>query len=403
MMGTQHYLDHNATSPPSPEALAAARPWLESAFGNASSVHHAGRQARHAVDHARAQVASALGASPSEIVFTSGGSEADGLAILGAVRAWRRKHEGAPHVVVSQVEHQAVLRSVEALEREGVRVTRVAPGRDGGVDAAAFVAAFAPSTCLASLMLANNETGVLQPVREVASAARAAGVLMHCDAVQGVGKVPVDVGALGVDLLTVSGHKVGALQGVGALYVRRGVSVEPLWFGGNHERGRRAGTENVAGIVSLGAALSARVSHLEVTAARMAALRDRLELELLERLPFARVNGAGAVRVPNTSSITLQGFEGEALLLNLDLEGIGASSGSACSSGTMAPSHVLLAMGLTVEEAHASLRFSLGPRSTDEDVDAVLRALPRICARLSALSAPPDAPLRAATQAEPRP
>ena len=396
---SQHYLDHNATSPLCEAAREAVRPWLGESFGNASSVHFAGRAARHAVDGARAQVALAIGASPSEIVFTSGGTESNGLALFGAVRAWRRKHGAVPHVIVSSIEHPAVLRTAESFERDGAVVTRVAPTPEGLVPAEAVLAAWRPDTCLVSLMLANNETGVLQPVGELARRANAAGALVHTDAVQAVGRVPVDVRTLGVDLLALSGHKLGAMQGVGALFVRRGVALESPWFGGNHERGRRPGTENVAGIVSLGAAMEARVRELSQSAERMAALRDRLEVGLRARLPDLRVNGERAPRLCNTTSLTLPGLEGEALLLNLDLEGIAASSGSACSSGTMAPSHVLLAMGLSAEDAHASLRFSLDPRTTTADIDAVLRHLPALCARLATL--PPLGKPLAGTEVRP--
>jgi cysteine desulfurase len=383
MAARRVYMDHNATTPVAPEVLAAIRPWLEESFGNASSIHWAGRAARAAVDGARAQVARLLRAVPSEVVFTSGGTEADNLALLGAVRAARRGAE-PPHLVVSAIEHPAVLGAAEALEREGAALTKVGVDRSGLVDPDRVEAALRPSTVLVSVMLANNETGALQPVAEIARRVRARGALVHCDAVQGVGRVPVDVRALGVDLLSLSGHKMGAPQGVGALWVRRGVALAPLVRGGGQERGRRPGTENTAGIVGLGAAAELALREQEPLAARLTVLRDRLERELCARIEGLAVNAPGP-RVGNTLSLTLSGIEGEAALLNLDLEGIAASSGSACASGTMAPSHVLLAMGLRAEDAQGSLRFSLGRGSTDADVDAVVEALPPIVARLRAL------------------
>jgi cysteine desulfurase len=376
------YVDYNATSPVDPEVREAMLPWLEGSFGNPSSIHWAGREARTAVDRARTQVARLLGCAPSEVVFTSGGSEADALALCGVLRASKAPSR---HLVVSAIEHPAVLRAAEALEREGVALSRVGVGRDGLADPDRFEAALREDTVLASLMLANNETGAIQPVAEVARRAWARGVLLHSDAVQAVGRIAVDVRALGVDLLSLSGHKIGAPKGVGALYVRRGVALAPLVHGGSQERGRRAGTENVAGIVGLGAAAEIAARDLATVPARIEAMRNRLEREIVARIPGVRVN-APERRTCNTLSLTIEGVEGEAVLLNLDLEGIAASSGSACSSGTMAPSHVLLAMGLSAEEAQGSLRFSLGRQSVEEDVDAVVAGLPPIVERLRGLS-----------------
>jgi cysteine desulfurase len=385
------YIDHNATTPVAPEVFAAVRPWLEGGFGNASSVHFAGREARTAVDRARTQVAKLLGAVPSEIVFTSGGSEADSLALLGVARL---SSSSRRHVVVTAIEHPAVLRAADVLEREGVQVTRVPVGREGAVDPGRVAAALTAETVLVSVMLANNETGAVQPVAEIARSARERGILVHCDAVQAIGKMPVDVRALGVDLLSLSGHKFGAPQGVGALFVRRGVNVAPLILGGSQERGRRAGTENVAGVVGLGAAAELAQGELAFAPARLMALRDRLQRSLCERIADLRVNAASE-RLCNTLSLTLPGVEGEALLLNLDLEGIAASSGAACASGTMRPSHVLLAMGLSAEEAQGSLRLSLGRVSTEEDVDAVAEVLPPIVERLRGQGRDPRARSRA--------
>jgi cysteine desulfurase len=353
------YLDYNATSPLDPRVLEAMRPWLEGKFGNPSSIHWAGREARAAVDRARGQVAKLLGAAPSEIVFTSGGTEADNLALRGVVRAARAI---APHLVVSAIEHPAVSEAAQALQEEGVALSRVGVGREGRIDPDRLEAALRPETLLVSVILAQNETGALQPVAEIARRSRERGILVHTDAVQAAGRLPLRVADLGVDLLSLSGHKIGAPQGVGALYVRRGVRLEPIHRGGGQERGRRSGTENVAGIVGLGAAAELAEAELGVVPARVQALRDRLERELCAAIPGLRVNSPGE-RLCNTLSLLIDAVEGEALLLALDLEGIAASSGSACSSGTMRPSPVLLAMGLTPEEAHGSLRLSLGRES----------------------------------------
>jgi cysteine desulfurase len=380
------YLDHNATTPMHPEVVEAVRPWLGAAWGNASSVHYAGRAARAAVDEARAELARFLNAQPSEIVFTASGSEADNLAIVGAVRAARRaRPDRAVHVVLSAIEHPAVLRACESLEHEGARLTRIAPTRDGTIDAQTFIAAYEPDTVLASLMLANNETGALQPVREVAHAARARGILVHSDAVQAAGRVPLDVSELGVDLLALSGHKFGAMQGAGVLYVRRNVALEPLVVGGGQERGRRAGTENVAGAVSLGAAARVAARDLASATARTLRMRDRLEAAFVGAIDGVSVHSASVPRLCNTTSIHFEGVDGEGLLLSLDLEGIAASSGSACASGTRSPSHVLLAMGLSPDEAYATIRFSLSPATTDAELDFVIEAVPRLVRRVKSL------------------
>jgi cysteine desulfurase len=390
MPARRTYLDYNATSPLDPRVLEAMRPWLEGRFGNPSSIHWAGREARAAVDRARGQVAKLLGAAPSEVVFTSGGTEADNLALWGVVRA---AQASTPHLVVSAIEHPAVIGAAAALEEDGVAVSRVGVGREGVVDPDRLEAALRPETLLVSVMLAQNETGAVQPVAEIARRCRERGILVHTDAVQAAGRLPLPVAGLGVDLLSLSGHKMGAPQGVGALYVRRGVRLSPLHQGGAQERGRRSGTENVAGIVGLGAAADLAVAELALVPARVGALRDRLERELLAAIPDIHVNSPGD-RLCNTLSLIINGVEGEALLLNLDLEGIAASSGSACSSGTMKPSPVLLAMGLTPQEAHGSLRLSLGRESAEADVEAVVAALPPIVTRLRGLSSRADRPRR---------
>lgn len=387
----RRYFDHNASTPVRPEVRERVLPWLGGLFGNASSVHWAGRQARLAIDDARAEVARALGAAPSELIFTAGGSEADMLALSGVLRASPAAQPR--HLVVSAVEHPAVLRTAEALEREGVEVTRVPPNAEGVVSADAVLAAVRPDTRLISLMLANNETGALQPVAEVARRAHERGLLVHTDAVQALGRVPVRVGELGVDLLSLSGHKLGALQGVGALYARRGVALAPLLLGGGQERGRRAGTENVPGIVSLGVAVTLAASELPTMAPRLGVLRDQLEVLLCAALPDARINARGAVRLSNTTSLTVPGVEGEALLLSLDLEGYACSSASACASGTATPSHVLAAMGLSAAEARGTLRLSLGAQTTLADVEGLVEALRRIVARLRSLEGPRAAEL----------
>lgn len=373
------YLDYNATTPVRPEAAAAMMPFLCEEFGNASSIHRWGQRARAAVEDARAKVAELVGGRPSEIVFTSGGTESDNLAIFGAVS------DGA-QVVTTAIEHHAVLNAVEALERQGTEVTFVRVGRSGVVDPCDVATAMRDDTALVSVMLANNETGTIEPVCEIARLAHGRGVLMHTDAVQAAGKIPIDVRALGVDLLSISGHKIYAPKGVGALWVRKGVRVRPQIFGGRHERERRAGTENVPGIVAMGEAADLARRELATEPARIAALRDCLERGVIERVPHVTVNGDPARRVPNTTNLTFEGIEGEALVIALDLQGISCSTGAACSSGAIEPSHVLTAMGLKPEDARATLRVSLGKQTTEADIARVLEILPVVVARLRAIS-----------------
>ena len=369
------YLDHAATTAVRPEAVAAMVPLL-GAY-NPSSLHAEGRAARRVVDEARASVAGVLGAAPREVVFTGGGSEADGLAVLGAARALGA---GRRHLVTSAIEHPAVLRAVEILEAEGWRATRLPVDRRGLVDPAAFAAALTSDTALASIMLANNDIGVVQPVAELARLAHARGVLFHTDAVQAAGWLPLDVATLGVDLLALSAHKFHGPKGVGALFVRSGVALAPLSGGGGQERGLRPGTENVAGIAGLAAALELADAERPAAAQRVAALRDRLESAVLAGIPGTLVNGAGAPRLPGVLSVAFAGVPSDALLLRLDLEGIAASAGSACAAGALEPSHVTAALGLDDAHRLGTIRFSLGRATTQAEIDAVIRRLPQLLA-----------------------
>lgn len=374
------YLDNNATTPVLPEILAAMQPYFGERFGNASSIHHHGQEARAAVERARQSVAMFLGCATSEIVFTSGGTEADNLAIFGVVQP-------GDHVISSQIEHHAVLNSCRQLEGSDCEVTYVPVGGQGRVDPDDIRRALRPSTRLITIMMANNETGVLQPLEEIGRIAAEAGVCFHADAVQAAGKAPIDVRRIGCHLLSISGHKMHAPQGVGALYVKKGTGLRPMVHGGRHERARRAGTENVPGIVALGRA--AELSRQALTRGeneRMAALRDRLEQTILSQIEGTNLNGSAAPRVPNTSSIAFDCIEGEALVIALDLKGLAVSTGAACSSGAIEPSHVLTAMGLSAEQARGSLRFSLGKQNTGDDVDFALSLVPPTVARLRELS-----------------
>jgi cysteine desulfurase len=379
------YFDNNATTPLLPEVFEAMRPFLLESFGNASSIHQRGPQARAAVETAREQVAELVGARPAEIVFTSGGTEGDNLALFGLVSP-------GDHVVSTTIEHHAVLNSCRRLEELGATVTYVPCGADGVVSAQAVRAALRPQTRLVSVMMANNESGALQPVAEIGSLLREAQpregrVYFHTDAVQAAGKVPVDVREIGCDLLTLAGHKMHGPQGVGALYVRRGTPLRATSAGGAHERGRRAGTENVAGIVGLGKAAEMAIGWLASGGGEaMGALRDRLEQGICEAVEGTRVNAVGAPRVPNTSNIVFEGIEGEGFVIAMDLKGVSVSTGAACSSGATEPSHVLSAMGLSAEEARASIRFSLGKQNTAEEVEYVLAQVPAVVAKLRELS-----------------
>ncbi len=370
------YLDNNATTPVLPEVFEAMRPYFAEHFGNASSIHHHGQETRAAVERARESVAALFGCRASEIVFTSGGTEADNLAISGVTRP-------GDHVITSTIEHHAVLNSCKHLESTGCEATYVAVDGRGLVDPDDVRRALRPQTKLITIMMANNETGVLQPVEEIGKIAAEADVYFHTDAVQAAGKVPIDVNRLTCDLLSISGHKLHAPQGVGALFIRKGTVLGPMFHGGSHERSRRAGTENVPGIIGLGKAAELASEALERgDLARMSAMRDQIEQKILSQVEATGVNGKGAPRVPNTSNIHFDYIEGESLVIALDLKGLAVSTGAACSSGAIEPSHVLTAMGLPSETARASLRFSLGKQNTPEDIQFALDLVPQTVARL---------------------
>jgi cysteine desulfurase len=384
------YMDANATTPVLPEVLDAMRPFWTEEFGNASSIHQRGQHARAAVDRARESVAALLNCRAAEIVFTSGGTESDNMALFGTMGGVLSSGD---HLITTAIEHHAVLHSAQELEARGVAVTFLPCTPQGLIEVAALEAALRPNTAprhgtkLVSVMLANNETGVIQPVRELADAAHRAGALFHTDAIQAAGKLPLDVKALGCDLLSISGHKMYAPQGTGALFVRRNVRLRSMFFGGLHERGRRPGTENVAGIVGLGkAADAARTWLLENGPQQLAALRDRLEQGILAAVDEAAVNGGGAERVANTSNLYFDQVEAEALVIALDLKGLAVSGGSACQSGATEPSHVLTAMGLSEARARSSVRFSLSRLTTEDEVNAVIAMVPAAVARLRELA-----------------
>ena len=385
-LGVRIYLDHNATAPVLPEAAAAVGRALQETFGNASSVHAFGQQAKTELDRARSALAALIDADPAEIVFTAGGTEADNLALRGAADALAPT--GRTHLITTGIEHEAVLNTVKALERRGWTSTLLAVDATGVVRPETLVEALRPDTAFVSVMHANNEIGTIQPVRELAAVARQHGALFHTDAVQSVGKIPVSVRTLGVDMLALSGHKFGGPKGTGALWVRRGVRLMPQLTGGRQERGRRGGTENVPGIAGLGVAAAVTAAKLEENAGRLGALRDWFEQRVLDTVPGTAINGDRATRVPNTTNIGFDGIEAESLLIALDLEAIAVSTGSACSSGSLEPSHVLRAMGLPSARARNSLRFSLGPATTREELEFVAGVLPRLVARLRTLGRP---------------
>jgi cysteine desulfurase len=374
------YLDNNATTPVLPEVLDAMRPYFAERFGNASSIHHHGQETRAAVEQARESVARLLGCRPSEVVFTSGGTEADNLAVAGLCDA-------GDHVITSTIEHHAVLQACKHLEEAGCEVTYVPVDGRGMVDPADVRRALRSNTKLISIMMANNETGVLQPVEEIGQIAAEAGVDFHTDAVQAAGKVSIDVKRIGCHALPISGHKMHAPQGVGALYVGKKTKLRPLFYGGRHERSRRAGTENVPGIVALGKAAEIAMQNFERGEnERIATLRDRLEQGILAQVDDAGVNGGNTLRAPNTTNIYFNHVDGEAMVIALDLKGLAVSTGAACSSGAIEPSHVLIAMGLRADRARASIRFSLGKPTTDEEINFALALVPETVARLRELS-----------------
>jgi cysteine desulfurase len=393
-MNRRVYLDNNATTPVLPEVLEAMQPYFGEHFGNASSIHHHGQQTRGAIERARESVAVLLACRASEIVFTSGGTEADNLAIFGLAKLGLAKlglakpgvTQSGDHVITSTVEHHAVLNACKHLQASGCDVTAIPVDGRGLVDPDDVKRALRANTKLISIMFANNETGVLQPVAEIGKIAAEADVYFHTDAVQAAGKVAIDVNKIGCDLLTISGHKLHGPQGIGALYVRKGTQLEPMLYGGSHERSRRAGTENVPAIVGLGKAAELALAAFERgDDQKTAAARDHLERELLN-LEATGLNGESAPRVPNTTNIYFDGIEGEALVIALDLKGLAVSTGAACSSGSIEPSHVLIAMGLSRDRAKASIRFSLGKQNTREDVEFALKVIPEIVGRLRNLS-----------------
>jgi cysteine desulfurase len=378
------YFDYNATTPPSAEVVERVTSATRELFGNASSVHHFGQQAKAALDEARSAIATLVKADPSEVVFTAGGTESDNFAIRGAAEAL--EITGKRHVIASAIEHEAVLNTLKALARRGWRTSLIPVDQTGVVSPDRVREALSDDTALVSVMHANNEIGTVQPISEIATIAHARGALMHTDAVQSAGKIPIDVRALGVDLLSLSAHKFNGPKGAGALFIKRGTRLQPILTGGKHERNRRAGTENTAAIAGMGVAARQAAQKLESEAVRLSGLRDRLEAAILAAVPGTAVNGAGSFRVPNTTNISFDRIEAESLLIALDLEGIAVSTGSACSSGTLEPSHVLKAMGLPVHRTQNSLRFSLGLFSTDAEVDRVIETLPRLVEKLRGLT-----------------
>jgi cysteine desulfurase len=381
------YFDHNATTPVDPSVADAMVRVLREDYGNASSVHRLGQQAKSILDEARTAVSTLIGAEPSELVFTSGGTEADNFALRGAAEAL--EPTGRKHLIASSIEHEAVLVTLKALARRGWKTTLLPVGTTGIVDPRALEDALTDDTAIVSVMHANNELGTIQPVAELARITHTRSALFHTDAVQSVAKVPVNVRTLGVDLLSLSAHKFNGPKGAGALWIKRGTRIAPILTGGKHERTRRAGTENVPGIAGLGVA--ARVAQQKLTAegARVGILRDRLEREILARVPGTDVNGSREPRVPNTTNISFERVEAESLLIALDLEGVAVSTGAACSSGTLEPSHVLRAMGLPTHRAQNSIRFSLGAGNTDAEIDYLLEKLPRAVEKLRSLTAAP--------------
>jgi len=378
------YFDHNATTPVDPGAVEVMVRVLREDFGNASSVHHFGQRAKAVLDEARSAVASLIAAEPSEVVFTSGGTEADNFALRGVAEAL--EVTGRKHLVASSIEHEAVLNTLKALAKRGWQTTLLPVDASGIVTPEALDAAMTDRTALVSVMHANNEIGTIQPIAELARIAHGRGALFHTDAVQSVAKIPVDTRALGIDLLSMSAHKFYGPKGAGALFIKRGARVTAILTGGKHERNRRAGTENIAAIAGFGAAAVLAARKMAAEAARLRAMRNRLEDGVLETVPGTAINGAREPRVPNTTNISFESVEAESLLIALDLEGIAVSTGSACSSGTLEPSHVLRAMGLPTHRTQNSIRVSLGAGNTDAEVDQFLAKLPQVVTKLRALT-----------------
>jgi cysteine desulfurase len=381
------YFDYNATTPVSPDVIDAVVAMTRDQFGNPSSVHHFGQRAKAALDEARAAVAALINAEPSEVVYTSGGTESDNFAIRGVAEAL--EPTGRKHLIASAIEHEAVLNTLKALARRGWQTTLLPVGQTGIVDPERLRAVISNETALVSVMHANNEIGTIQPVAQLAAIAHEHGALVHTDAVQSVGKIPVDVKSMGIDLLSLSAHKFNGPKGAGALWIKRGTRMQPILTGGKHERSRRAGTENAPALVGMGVAARLAQAKLNAEGTRVGRLRDRLEEEILRTVPGTMVNGTRSPRVPNTTNISFERVEAESLLIALDLEGIAVSTGSACSSGTLEPSHVLRAMGFSAHRTQNSLRFSLGLFSTEEEVDRVVAALPGIVEKLRGLTRKP--------------
>lgn len=377
------YLDNAATTALSPKVLEKMMPYLTDTYGNASSPHSFGQVARIGVEHAREQVAHAINADPSEIVFTGCGTESDNTVLFGVVERYAKKGD---HIITTNVEHHAILHSCAALEKKGIKVTYLPVDKDGLVTPEQVRDAITDKTILVSVMFANNEVGTIMPIPEIAAVCHEKGVLFHTDAVQAAGHIPIDVKAMGIDMLSISGHKFHGPKGVGVLYERKGIRLPSYIIGGEQEKGRRAGTENVAGIVGLGEALELAVTNMSETSARMTRMRDRLIDGIEATIPEVKLNGHRTKRLPNNVNFSIKYIEGESILLMLDMAGIAASSGSACTSGSLDPSHVLLALGLTHEVAHGSVRLTLGDDTTDEDIDYVLETLPKVAHRLRAMS-----------------
>ena len=377
------YLDNAATTALSPKVLEKMMPYLTDIYGNASSPHSFGQTARIGVEHAREQVARAINADPSEIVFTGCGTESDNTVLFGVAERYAKKGD---HIITTNVEHHAILHSCAALEKKGIKVTYLPVDKDGLVTPEQVRDAITDKTILVSVMFANNEVGTIMPIPEIAAVCHEKGVLFHTDALQAAGHIPIDVKAMGIDMLSISGHKFHGPKGVGVLYERKGIRLPSYIIGGEQEKGRRAGTENVAGIVGLGEALELAVTNMSETSARMTRMRDRLIEGIEATIPEVKLNGHRTKRLPNNVNFSIKYIEGESILLMLDMAGIAASSGSACTSGSLDPSHVLLALGLTHEVAHGSVRMTLGDDTTDEDIDYVLETLPKVAHRLRAMS-----------------
>jgi len=377
------YLDHNATTPVSEEVLQAMIPFFQDSFGNASGFYKPAREAHAAISHARATIAECIGASPGEIIFTASGTEADNLCLRGVASAFHGKRV---HIITSSIEHHAVMYTCRNLQEHGVRITWLPVDSSGRVDPEMVLKSISDDTVLISIMYANNETGVVQPIEAVSKIARQKGVFLHTDAVQAFGKIPVSVEDSGVDLMTISAHKIYGPKGAGALYIRKGIPISPVITGGRHEMGMRAGTENVPAIVGFAKAAQTAVASLDTTQVQVGKLRDYLEKSVTETIGGVSVHAYGARRVPNTSSIGFSGIDGESILLHLDLKGICASTGSACATGSSEPSHVLRAMGVPGMEASSTIRFSLGSSNTQEEIDITVNALQEITARLRAIS-----------------